>query len=343
MERVLLTGATGFIGSHVLEAFRREGIAARCLLRKEAGRGRLAADPESWCIGDIRDAKAVEAALEKCTSVVHCAALASDWGPRRAFEENNVHGTLNILRACAGRGIGRVIITGSISSYGEEHCSEAKDESWPFNPRYPYFLERLLPSGMNRYRWSKAEATRRAIVFADRNGIDLTVIEPVWVYGPREFYTGFYTYVRAVRDGAAFMPGSRHNLFHVVYAGDLARAYVAALRRRLPGVRRIIVGNARAESMNCIFSLFCREAGLKPPRLLPKWTIYPAGVIAEVWATLRRRMQAPLLTRSRVNMFYDTIVYSVDRARKVLGFEAEIDLETGIKRTVEWYRCNAYL
>lgn len=343
MERVLLTGATGFIGSHVLRAFEGEGITTRCLLRKEADRGRLAAEPRQWCIGDIRDAGAVEAALDKCTAVVHCAALASDWGRRREFDEINIDGTLNILRGCARKGVGHAIITGSISSYGEEHCGAAKNESWPYNPRYPYLLDRLLPSGMNHYRCSKAEATRRATVFAERNGIDLTVIEPVWVYGPREFHTGFYTYVKAVRDGASFMPGTRRNLFHVICATDLARAYVAALRKRPPGVERIIVGNARPEPMNRIFSLFCREAELKPPRLLPKWVIYPAGMLAEVWATLRGQTRAPLLTRSRVNMFYDTIAYSVDKAREVLGFEAEIDLEMGIKRTVEWYRRNAFL
>jgi nucleoside-diphosphate-sugar epimerase len=173
--------------------------------------------------------------------------------------------------------------------------------------------------------------------------MNLTVIEPVWVYGEREFGTGFYSYVKAVQGGLRFMPGSTRNLFHVIYAGDLAKGYLLAAQRKLPGVERIIIGSPAAQPMHRVFGLFCQEAGLAPPRYLPKWSIYPVAFGLELGHSLLHIRRPPLLTRGRVNMFYDSILYSTEKARRTLGFECDHTLEQGIPRTVNWYKANHHL
>jgi nucleoside-diphosphate-sugar epimerase len=341
--RVLLTGATGFIGSHVLEALTREGFEVVALVRPGAKENHLQTLGAEARYGDIRDLASLRAAATGCSQVVHTAALARDWGRRQEFVETNVHGTLNVLEACRQCGIQQVVVTGSISTYGEEDSSELKDENSPSHSHYPYFLERLFPSALNYYRDSKALCTQAAIHFAQEHAMNLTVLEPAWTFGEREFGTGFYAYVKAVQNGASWMPGAAENWFQVVYAGDLAGAYVLACRKQLPGIERFIIGYGRPERMANVFSLFCQAASLPSPRMIPKWTVYPLGFALELIWTLACSRKPPPLTRGRVNTFYDSIQYSTQKATRVLGFKCSHSLEEAIWRTVGWYKANNYL
>jgi 2-alkyl-3-oxoalkanoate reductase len=342
-EQILLTGATGFIGSHVLEKLCAAGSNVLVLARPESNLSYVRSIIADVRLGDIRNLQEIRESVRGCTQVIHTAALASDWGPKDEFHRTNVMGTMNVLEACRLERIDHVIITGSISSYGEENSPHTKDETFPYLSHYPYFLDHVFPCRLNWYRDSKALATKEAVEFARAYQINLTVLEPVWVYGEREFGTGFYNYVKAVHDGQQFMPGSTRNLFHVIYAKDLAKAFLLAAERKLPGVHRIIVGNPSVEPMHRVFTIFCQEAGLRPPRLLPKWASYPLAFGLELASTAVRSRQPPLLTRGRVDMFYDSIQYSTDKARRCLGFECDYSLEQSIRQTVAWYKTNHYL
>jgi nucleoside-diphosphate-sugar epimerase len=343
MNRILLTGATGFIGSHILEALTAAGLPVIALVRPHADRSRLTALKTEVRYGDVRDLPGMRAAVRGCDEVIHTAALAKDWGRREEFYETNVTGTLQVLEACRLERIPHVILTGSISSYGEEDSARTKDEMFPFHSHYPYFLDGIFPSGLNGYRDSKALATEKALAFAQSHNLNVTLLEPVWVFGEREFGTGFYAYVKAVQQGARFMPGSTRNCFHVIYARDLAKAYLLACQRKLPGVERFIIGNRAAEPMHRIFGLFCREAGLTPPRLIPKWGAYPIGFFLELLYTIAQSTRPPLLSRGRVNMFYDSIQFSTEKAKQKLGFQCDYTLEQGIRQTVAWYKNKHYL
>jgi len=342
-DKILLTGATGFIGSHVLEALTGVRLQVRVLARPQADHSHAKALGVEVVYGDIRDLTGLCRAVRGCTQVIHVAGLARDWGKRADFFDTNVTGTMNLLQACRLERVAHVIITGSVSSYGEEDSTSAKDESCPFRSHYPYLLDGLFPSAFNWYRDSKALATQYALAFAHEHHLRLTILEPAWVFGEREFGTGFYAYVKAVQSGQRYMPGSTRNRFHVIYARDLAKAYLLASQKRLPGVERFIIGAETAEPMHQVFGQFCREAGLPTPCLLPKWGTYPVAFALEMACTLARSRQPPLLTRSRVNMFYDSICYSTAKARRLLGFQCDHTLEQGIRQTVAWYKNNDYL
>ena len=339
-NRVILTGASGFIGSHIAQYFFEKNVEVACLVRKTSSVEFLKKLPVKIVYGNIRDFNSLKNILKDSDCVVHTAAFAKDWGKYEDFYETNVTGTLNVLRACRNNGINNIIITGSISSYGEENSSEIKNEESPDNPQYNYFLEKIFPSCMNFYRVTKSLATKQAINFAKNNNLNLTVIEPVWVYGEREFSTGFYEYMKTVKTGLPFFPGCKKNKFHVVYARDLARAYYLAFRKGLSGVHKIIVGNKESEYMDTIYSTFCKELGIKKPVNIPKSIVYPIGFLMEFFAQLFNLKSPPLLTRSRVNMFYDNIEYSTKKAQGILLFTNKYTLKEGIKRTVKWYRDN---
>lgn len=343
MTSTLITGGTGFIGSHIVATLTDAQVDLRCLVRPGSTNAHLSLPSDQLLEGDVCDHDSLSRACEGCDCVIHNAALVGDWGHARDFHRVNVEGTLNLLKACVECGVGQVIMTGSISSYGEENFEGERDENSPFNSHYRYMFDSVFPCAMNYYRDSKAQATEQALAFAGEHDLNLTILEPVWVFGEREFNTGFYEYLREVSRGARFLPGSSTNNFHVIYAGDLGRAYLLAWQRRLPGINRIIIGNRQVDRMQDIWNQFCRAAELEPPRRLPQWLVYPVGFMMELLWTLTRRPQAPTLTRGRVNMFYDSITYSTQLAESLLGFRSEYTLAEAVDKTVAWYRDNSYL
>jgi nucleoside-diphosphate-sugar epimerase len=343
ISKILVTGATGFIGGHVTRYLVSRGIEVSCLVRKGSDAGFIQDLPVKYFIGDITDPDSLRDAFRGQDAIIHAAGKVGDWGSYDAFYQANVAGTLHVLQAALEQSIRRVIITGSVSSYGEENFHGLRSESSPYNSHYPYFMDKWFPSGMNHYRDTKALMTRKAIDFAEKHGMNLMIMEPVWVYGENEFNTGFFEYVKTVKSGMRFMPGSLTNTFHIIYAGDLARAYYLAAISNAKGVHRIIAGNPSTEKMVRIYQVFCREAGLKMPWLMPKSIIYPIGFMLEMFYTLFRVKKPPLLTRARVNMCYDNIGYETIKATKLLQFDDLVPFEEGIRKTVQWYRDNNFL
>ncbi|MCL2147283.1 MAG: NAD(P)-dependent oxidoreductase [Synergistaceae bacterium] len=326
MRRIVITGGGGFIGSHIAGYFEEMGEDVRALTRKDA---------------DLRKPDDVLEACRDASCVIHNAAMAADWGRYEDFYENNVTGTLNVLKACVRNGVGHVILTGSCSVYGEEDCSFIKDENSPLHSHYTYFLDKVFPCAMNYYRDTKRIAREQAIEFARDNSLRLTIIDPVWVYGEREFHSVFYAYLKAARDRIPLSMGGKKNRFHVIYARDLARAYYLAYKTKTAGC--FIIGNRETACMDEVFALFCEESGYAKPRSAPKALMYPIGFAAELLWTIFRAKKPPLMTRGRVNMFYDSASYGVQKAKDMLGFESEYTLAQGIKKTVNWYKENGYL
>ena len=338
MNKVMITGATGFIGSHITRAFCENKVRVGCLVRKTSGITNLEGLPVEFKAGDIRNTGDLTRAFTGYDWVIHNAAKVSDWGDYDEFYQTNVTGTVNVLTACVQAGIKNVLITGSNSVYGEEGSPVIKDETSPYNSHYQYFGDRLFPCKLNFYRDTKALAKKEALAYGARHDLNLTILEPVWVYGERELNGGFYEYLKTAKAGIPFVPGAKHNKFHVIYAGDLARAYVLAYMKQMAGLNCILIGNEQAESMDRIYGLFCSAAGLKKPGNLPKTLSYPVALLMELLYTLVNSQSAPLLTRGRVNMFYDNLEVSVDKAKQLLGFRNSFSLEEGIKKTVLWYQ-----
>ncbi len=339
-NKIIVTGAAGFIGGHVTEYFCRKGFDVTCFVKETSNLNYIKGLPIKIEYGDITNLNRLDKAFRNIDFVIHIAAVAKDWGNYLDFYNNNVTGTLNVLKACKLNGIKNLIITGSISSYGEENSNEVKSEESPFNSNYNYFPGKIFPCKMNYYRNTKALATREATKYAEKNELNVTIIEPVWVYGENEFNTGFYEYLKTVKNNIPFFLGSSKNKFHVVYAGDLARAYYLAYEKKLPGVNRIIIGNSESVPMDKIYSFFCKELGVKKPKNIFRVFVYPIGFLMELAYTLCSSKKPPLLTRGRVNMFYDNIEYSTQKAEILLSFLNNYTLEEGIKRSVAWYKEN---
>jgi nucleoside-diphosphate-sugar epimerase len=343
MEHTVITGANGLIGSHIAEYFRGQGFRPLCLVRDQSRAEFLRTLQVDIAQADVTVSAELPRFFEGADLVIHTAAKVSDWGRYEDFHAVNVGGTVNVLRAAIAAGVSHVIITGSNSCYGEENSYEIKNEDSPCHSHYPYFLDGLLPSALNFYRDTKALANTCAMEISESNGLNLTIIEPVWVYGEREFRSGFYEFLKTVSSGIPFFPGSPRNRFHTIYVRDLARLYFQAALARLSGVHRFIACDETAEYQRVLFAMFCREAGLRLPRALPKALVYPPAVAMEIAATLLGTDKSPVLTRAIVNTLYDNIEYSGEKARRILNFTPAYTREESIRNTVAWYRANNLL
>ncbi|MBI5546575.1 MAG: NAD-dependent epimerase/dehydratase family protein [Deltaproteobacteria bacterium] len=341
---VALTGANGFLGSHIARALTRAGLTVRALVRQGAST-RYLKRLQHLELRELADTSlpCLRQALAGADALVHNAALARDWGRYRDFHEANVLYTRRALEVAAELGIRQVVHISSNAVLGEEDCREPKAVSAPYRARLPYLLEGLLPSAMNHYRVTKAEGEKAALEIARGAKLDLTVLRPVWIFGPREEHSGPYEYCRTVVSGTPLFPGTDDNLFHAVYVEDVARAVRLALAKRLPGVHLFNIGPKEVLPMRRYFGLYCAALGRKQPAKLPKWLLYPLALLLEASSLLLRTKNPPLLTRARLYMLYANNVYDVSDAERLLGFRAETDLALAVRKTVRWWRLNRFL
>lgn len=338
--RIFITGATGFIGSHITRILCRKHEVS-VLVRPDARLDFIQTYPVKIIKGDLSAKETLKEALQGIDLVIHTAAKASDWGRYQDFFEANVTGTLNIIDALPSGT--RMIHISTNAVLGEEDGPTPKPETAPYAPILPYVFESLLPSGMNHYRLTKTIAEQMLIKRAEARGIDLTVVRPVWVYGPREFHAGPYEYCQTVKSGVPMIPGSKSNRFHVIYVEDLARIVAAIAARPFHGITVYHAGNPDVPLMETYWKTFCKELGLPKPANIPKFLLYPLGILLELLWQLAGATTPPLFTRARVTLFYVNNVYGIDHLRRDFPEFAFTPLEKGIQKTVRWWKRHGFL
>jgi nucleoside-diphosphate-sugar epimerase len=338
-----VTGANGFLGSHIVRTLCRQHHRVLAFVRPDASVGFLKYSRAQIIRVDYRDEAALARALASVEVVVHNAALATDWAPRVEFYESNVETVTRVMRAASVAGVRRFVHISSNAVVGEEDCLEAKPESAPYRPRLDYVFESLLSSDMNAYRETKAAGEQRALAMARQRGFDLTVLRPVWIYGPRELHAGPYEYCKTILTGLPWFPGSRSNRFHAVYVGDVAKAVATVIQRQPKGIRVYHVGPREVPLQYEYFAKFARQLGIRQPRPMPRWLLLPFVFLLELLYRCFRSKTPPLLTRARLEMFYASNVYDTQAMARDLEFTADTPLEWGVRVTVRWWQLFGYL
>ncbi|PKL47228.1 MAG: NAD-dependent epimerase [Candidatus Riflebacteria bacterium HGW-Riflebacteria-2] len=340
--KVLVTGANGFIGSHIVRAFCKPARAeVTAFVRPSADLRFIRRYPVAIMHGDLAGGSFDSSQMQPFDTIVHAGGKVGDWGDYQDFYRTNVLGSLALFDST--RPDSGFVYISSNAVLGEEDEPQAKAENAERRPVLEYAGENLLPSAMNHYRLSKAVAEILLIARARQQGRRLTVIRPVWVFGPREFNAGPYEYCKTVKSGVPMMPGHDSNRFHTIYAGDLAKIVVKVSENLKAGVNIYNAGNPQVELMKDYWAAFCSAMGVKPPQHLPKWLLYPPAMMLEAAYSLTGAAEPPLFTRARVYMFYATNVYNVSKVIDDYGIEHFTSLEKATRTTVRWWRMNGYL
>jgi dihydroflavonol-4-reductase len=323
--RVALTGATGYTGGRVLAALLARGDEVGALVRP-ASVGRLKGGARV-VLGDLEDERVLAQLVEGADAVIHVAAVYRTAGhPDAYYREVNVGGTGRLLEAAARGGVRRFVHTSTVGVHGDVKNPPA-DESAPIAPD-------------DIYQATKAEAEALALAFHKKRGLPVTVLRPGAIYGAGE--TRLLKLFRAIARGRYAIVGSGRAYYHPVFVDDLVDGYLLALERSEAVGEAFIVAGPGYVTQQQLAELIARHTG---GRLLPFHI--PVGPV-RLAAALCEAVCVPLgidppLHRRRVEFWTKSRAFSIEKARRLLGYAPKVDLEEGVRRTVASYREQGWL
>jgi len=321
----LVTGATGFIGSHLARRLVQDGQPVRVLCRPGSAAklpaelaGRVAV-----AVGDLRDRASLVGAARGTTRVFHCAGQVSDWGSDEAFHAINVQGTRWLLEAAKAGGAGRFVHLSSIAVFGTPAPAYFDDES-------PY------GAGRDGYSRTKVEGEKIALEVGRELGLPVTILRPAVVYGPGG--TWLEQPLRMIEDGRMFLVGGGRGTCHPCYIANLIDAIVLAAEHPGAAGQGFIVADGEAISFRDYFAAVASIAG-EPPveRSIPLAVGHALAWLLETSARATRSAGRPLLTRAALDMITAQSRMSSDKIRRVLGFAPRYSFRAAIDELRAWY------
>lgn len=326
---VLVTGASGFVGSAVVRVLLEHGYQVRVLVRAQSPRENLAGLDVEIVTGDLRDRESVARAVQGMHGLVHAAAEYRLWTPRpREMLAVNVDGTLTLLHAALAAGIERIVYTSSVATLALRPGTEPSDESMTLSEG----------AAIGAYKRSKVIAEREVQALIAAESAPIVIVHPSTPIGPRDIKptpTG-----RVVVEAArGRMPAFVETGLNLVHVDDVAIGHVAALERGRAGERYILGGQNVALSE--MLAEIARQTGRTPPRVrLPRRLLYPAAVITEAMARVTRR--EPLLTLDGLRMARRYMYFTSAKAERELGYLARPYREA-LADAIAWFGRKGYL
>lgn len=313
---ILVTGATGFIGRHLVRRLLSEGARVRALVFPGEP------TPAEWeaaveiVRGDISDPEAAKAAVPGCRLVFHLAAVVGDWGPEKLFRQVTIDGTRHLLDAAAAAKA-RVVLASSIVVYGDRlgrsRCDELSAPGRAYGP----------------YSRSKQAQEKMAIRLADDGGCDIRIVRPANVYGPgsRPWVDEVTRLLRAGKP--TLIDGGGQNA-GLVYVDNVVEIMIRAAGAAAgPGD----IFNA-CDELSVTWARYLGDLAslvhAPPPRSVPGWLAWPLALVMEYGGRILGLKSRPPLTREAVHLVSSDHDVPMDRAREQLGYSKPVDYEQGL-------------
>jgi nucleoside-diphosphate-sugar epimerase len=325
--KLLVTGGTGFIGSHLAEEGRRRGADVVVLGLAERPEERanaelLARQGVAILPGSITDAGLCERAMREVTHVFHLAVAMREGGKSdEFFERVNLEGTRRLLEAAGAAKVERFVYCGTIGIYGHR-APGVTSEGSPLHPG-------------NIYERTKVAAERMVRELAPTLRLPYTILRPADVYGPRD--QRLLKLFKGVRAGRFPLFGDGSGRRHMVYVDDVVSAFFAACERPAAVGEGVIVAGPRPCTLRELIEEVRRATGsARFGRRLPLTPMLAAAAVVEdVCQALKLD---PPIYRRRMDFFTSDSAFDTSRARQVLGWAPQVELDEGVRRTFEDYR-----
>jgi nucleoside-diphosphate-sugar epimerase len=324
---ILVTGGTGFTGSHLVRRLLDRGYAVRVLdVAPGLFDGELRQRGADIMYGSVTDRALVDRATRGVRRVFHLAAVFRQINlPKRVYHEVNAIGTRIVGEAALRYGVESFVYCSTQGVHGNIK-SPPGDENSPITPE-------------DHYQVTKNEGELEVARLA-REGLPATTLRPMAIYGPGD-PARFLFLFRAVRRGRFLMFGDGQTLYHPVYIDNLVDAFELAGDR--PGSGDVyLIGDAQYVTLNQLVNAVARSVGIAVRIVhvpfLPLWIASAACEAVCVPLGI-----SPPLFRRRAEWFRHNRAFRIDRARRGLGYVPGIDLKTGLARTAAWYREHRYI
>lgn len=317
-----LTGASGYTGGRLLKALRGRGDEVSALVRPASVSDRLQASGARLVEGDLASESAIRDLVTGADAVLHVAAVYRTAGhPDSYYRDVNVGGTERLLEAAAEAGVRRFVHTSTVGVHGHVENPPA-DESAPVAPG-------------DVYQATKAEAEALALAFHRDRGLPVAVVRPGAIYGPRE--TRLLKLFRAIARGRYAIVGSGRTFYHPVYIDDLVQGFLLALEREeAVGESFLICGPEYVSQIDLAAVVARHTGGRVLPFRIPAGPIQLAGDLVE-GLCVPLGLEPPL-HRRRVDFWTKSRAFTIDKARRMLGYDPQVHLEEGVARTAASYR-----
>lgn len=320
----LVTGGSGFLGSHLVERLARAGRPVRALVRKSSDTSFLRTLPNvELAEGAVEDRASVERALDGVTGIVHAAGLVKAKGPED-FMRVNHGGTENLVQSALARGtaIRRFVLVSSLAAL---RPSDASGTPVP---------EDAEPRPVTSYGRSKLAAERAVLAHKER--LSIVILRPPAIYGPRD--REILTFFKSIKLGVLPLLGSTQNKLSMIYGSDCAAACIAALDRELVSGSAYHVDDGKVHTLEELIMLAEQAMGKKARFRfhLPRRLVETAALGSELYGRATNR--AVMLTRDKLNELFEQWVCDSTRAQRDLGFTPEVSFEDGVQRTMAFYR-----
>lgn len=319
----LITGATGFIGSHVAENLINQGEDVTTLVRPTSNTQFLKKIGARLSVGDLNDADSLDRTAQGKDRIYHCAAIADEWISKKEAFRINVQGTRNLLEAARKARVKRFIFVSSLAVLGmKDHHKTPPDA--------PY-----EKSGDN-YIDTKIDSEQMALEYHRNFSVPVTVIRPGFVFGPRD--SKFIPRVLEKLSRGKFMfVGDGKNKINAVYIENLTRAIVLADKTESSlGKAYNVTNDSGMAVRDFIFKIADTWNLKRPSKHIPKSAAYFICNVLEAWARATRSRKPPYITKTRIKFLSLNLDFDITKTREELGYMPEVDIDEGLRRTKEW-------
>jgi nucleoside-diphosphate-sugar epimerase len=326
-----ITGATGFLGSHLAEACAARGLGVRALVRPGSDTALLEKNQATLIRGDLADPASVRTFLEGADVVLHCAAKVGDWGPVEDYRAVNVDALRELLEVCRGRNLRRFVHFSSLGVYAARH-HYGTDETAPLPERH-----------VDGYTQTKVEGEHVALEYQQKYGVPVVILRPGFIYGPRDRSVMPKLLDNLRKRMVRYITKNRTRVMNTIYVGNLVDAtFLAIDNPNAVGQVYNLTDGERVTKRRFIETIV-KEAGLRkpPPVPVPLWMARVIGWWQEGLARRRHATIPPRVTQARIKFLGLNLDFSIDKARRELGYQPRIGFDEGMKQTLAWYRQNS--
>jgi nucleoside-diphosphate-sugar epimerase len=323
----LVTGATGFIGSHLVEALLQRGLNVRCLLRKTSDLKWLQGLPVEVVLGDCLDETSLGEAVKGVDQVFHLAAVTKALKEKTYFEIN-ASGTENLIRACikSNPHIQKFLYLSSQAAAGPCRNGNKKKESDPCDPISPYGQSKRLGEEL-------------ALTHAQE--LPLLILRPCAVYGPRE--RDFFTFFKLISKRIKLYLNGRVQRISLCYVQDVIQAILLAAESQTTSGEIFFLSDGNDYSVKEVLDLIAQTMDIHALRIrVPKRMILGIAFFSEYFSKISQKPS--LMNKGKAKeMVQEDWTCDITKVKTILGFQPQFQLSEGIRLTYHWYKNEKWL